>query len=162
MLKIRNAIVLISLVSMTLPIQAFDLKNIVSEAEKKASDLFEGISPKAANNPLTTLLSKDLGVNDKQASGGAGAMLAMAYQELDKEQSDELLNLIPNMKTLTNMIPDKLGSNLKNISDVNRVFKHLGLDPSMVKKFAPMLLTYLSGKGASEPLIRDLSRLWAK
>lgn len=162
MLKIRNVIALISLVAIALPTQAFNIEYLLSKAERKASNLLEGVNPKAADNPLTILLSKDLGVNDKQAAGGAGAMLAMAYQALDKDQSNELLKMLPGMDNLTNMIPSNLGSNLKDLSDVNHVFTLLGLDSSMVKKFTPVLLKYIAGKGASNSLLSGLTDLWGK
>lgn len=160
MLKMRNVIALISLLLITLPLQAFDYTSLLNEADKKARDMLEGISPKTADNPLTILISKDLKINPKQAAGGAGSMLAMAYQLLDKKQSTELLKLLPEMDALTEVIPAHLGSNLSNLTDVNQAFKLLDLDSSMVKKFTPVLLGYLDKKGATGALITSLSALW--
>ncbi|MEK6212827.1 MAG: DUF2780 domain-containing protein, partial [Vibrio fluvialis] len=39
-------------------------------------------------------------------------------------------------------------------------FEQLGLDSSMVSQFAPLLLQYLTGQGASEGLLSSLSSLW--
>ncbi len=88
----------------TLPAQATDLGNLLGEANREASNLLEGVNSEAAENPITSLLSKGLDINDKQAAGGAGAMLAMAYQTLGESQSSELLKMVPGMESLTGMI----------------------------------------------------------
>ncbi|MBV7300414.1 DUF2780 domain-containing protein [Enterovibrio paralichthyis] len=144
----------------TLPAQATDLGNLLGEANREASNLLEGVNSEAAENPITSLLSKGLDINDKQAAGGAGAMLAMAYQTLGESQSSELLKMVPGMESLTGMIPAGLGSNLANLESVDKVFNLLGMDAGMVQKFAPMIIKYLTGEGASESLLSGLTSAW--
>ena len=160
MLKIKNIIALFIVIILSPQSMAFDFNNLLHEVEKKTSDIIEGVSPNAANNPLTSLLTKDLGVNDKQAAGGAGAMLAMAYQSLDDKQSNELLKMVPEMNSLTSMIPENLGGNIKDLSMLSQIFNLLGLNSAMVQKFTPIVLKYLGEKGASESLRGELSHLW--
>ncbi|KXF82508.1 DUF2780 domain-containing protein [Enterovibrio coralii] len=149
------------LILVAAPSKATGLGDLLSEANKDASNLLSGVSTQTADNPLTELLSKDLDINDAQAAGGAGAMLAMAYQTLGDSQSSELLEKIPGMDSLTEMIPGGLGSNLSDIASVQKVFNMLGLEPEMVQKFAPVILNYLTGEGASDGLTSALSSLWS-
>lgn len=161
-LTMKKTIGLLAAIMLSQPVMAFDLENLLSEAEKKTSDAFEGVSTNAVENPLTGLLTKGLGVNDKQAAGGAGAMLAMAYQSLDEKQSGELLNMVPGMDNLTSMIPANLGGNIKDLTSLSQIFNLLGLNSSMVQKYTPVVLKYLGEKGASESLLGNLSKLWGK
>lgn len=144
----------------TLPAQANDLTNLLGEANREATNMLEGVNSQAADNPITSLLSKGLDVNDKQAAGGAGAMLAMAYQTLGESQSSELLKMVPGMDSLTGMIPAGLGSNLANMESVDKVFSLLGMDAGMVQQFAPVIIKYLTGQGASESLLSGLTSAW--
>ncbi|PKF51373.1 DUF2780 domain-containing protein [Enterovibrio nigricans] len=149
------------LILVAAPTKATGFGDLLSEANKDASNLLSGVSTQVADNPLTELLSKDLDVNDTQAAGGAGAMLAMAYQALGDSQGNELLEKVPGMDSLTKMILAGLGSNLSDIASVQKVFNMLGLDPEMVQKFAPVIINYLTGEGASEGLTGALTSLWA-
>ncbi|WP_407331864.1 DUF2780 domain-containing protein [Enterovibrio sp. 27052020O] len=158
--KINTMALCAVLAAAALPAQALSLDGLLGEANKEASNLLNGVDTKTADNPLTSLLSTDLGVNDKQAAGGAGALLAMAYQSLGEEQSSELLKMVPGMDSLTGMIPEGLASNLGNLESVDKVFNVLGLDSGMVAKFAPVILKYLTGEGASESLISGLTDAW--
>lgn len=162
MLTMKNTIVLLAGIMLSHTAIAFDLESLLNEAEKKTEEFVEGVSPSTAENPLTGLLTKDLGINDKQAAGGAGAMLAMAYQSLDEKQSSELLNIVPGMDSLTNMIPGNLGGNIKDLTALSQIFNLLGLNSSMVQKFTPVVLKYLAEKGASESLLGKLSKMWGK
>lgn len=161
MLHKVNTIALCALLGVvSIPVQATDLGSLLGSAEKQATSLLGGMGSETASNPLTTLLSSDLAVSDKQAAGGAGALLAMAYQTLGENQSSELLKLVPGMDSLTGMIPGNLGSNLSNMESVGNVFNVLGMDAGMVQKFAPVILKYLTGQGASQSLISDLASAW--
>ncbi|WP_237667827.1 DUF2780 domain-containing protein, partial [Vibrio sp. V42_P2S4T144] len=49
---------------------------------------------------------------------------------------------------------------IENISAVKSAFDTLGLDPSMISQFAPVILDYLNKQGASEGLLSSLGGLW--
>ncbi len=49
---------------------------------------------------------------------------------------------------------------INSLSAVNDVFEKIGLDPSMVAQFAPIILGYLTDQGASSGLLNSLSSLW--
>ncbi|MDD1795661.1 DUF2780 domain-containing protein [Enterovibrio makurazakiensis] len=150
------------LIAAAMPAHALSLDSLVGDAKKEASNLMTGVSKEAADNPLTSLLSSDLNVNDDQAAGGAGALLAMAYQELGTDQASELTKMVPGLDSLTGAIPGDLGSMLNNMESVNKVFDALGLDPTMVTQYAPVILKYLGEQGASDSLLGSLSSLWGQ
>ncbi|MCC4797477.1 hypothetical protein BCT30_12930 [Enterovibrio norvegicus] len=163
MLRKINVMALSAVLTMAaLPAHALSLDGLVGEATKEASNLLTGVSKEAADNPLTSQIAEGLKVNDEQAAGGAGALLAMAYQELGTDQASELTKMVPGLDSLTGAIPGDLGSMLNNMESVNKVFTALGLDPAMVQEYAPMILKFLGNEGASESLLSDLSSLWGQ
>lgn len=111
------------------------------------------------SSPLVDALTNQLNVSPDQASGGAGALLALASSSLTDSESTELGSLIPGMSSLSNIAPDLL-SMAGDMSAVTDMFTKLGLDPSMVNQFAPVIMEYLSGEGASSDLLNSLSGLW--
>lgn len=111
------------------------------------------------NSPIVSALTGALDVSPAQATGGAGALLALASSSLSGSQSSELASLVPGMDSLQNSIPG-LSSLAGNMGGVNSIFEQLGLDPSMVTQFAPVILQYLTGQGASSGLLSSLGSLW--
>lgn len=160
MLKIPYLVSVITLSLVATSSHAFDLKSLFNSVEEKAADLIEGVSPQVANDPLTKLISTDLDVNHKDAAAGAGAMLAMAYQVLDEQQSSELLKIVPNIDVLSELVPNDLAGNIKDFSSLSFIFNQLGLNDSMIHKFAPLIIKYLSEHGASSDMQTQLAKLW--
>lgn len=116
-----------------------------------------------SNSSLITQVTNQLPVSAQQATGGVGAMLSLAQNQLSDSNSQELGQLLPGMDQLTNLnlsgSKDML-SGINNLSAVNDAFKGLGLDPSMISQFAPLVLQYLTSQGASDGLLGSLSNLW--
>ncbi|PSW00450.1 DUF2780 domain-containing protein [Photobacterium lipolyticum] len=130
------------------------------------SDLFGGDDEQAATttsttaNPLTDLLSGQLGVSPEQAAGGAGALLSMATSQLSGDQASELTQMIPGVDALTNAIPPGLSGMLSTMNGLNQVFAALGMDASMVSQFIPVVMQYLGDQGASAGLMETLGQVW--
>lgn len=137
---------------LVVPAQAFSLDSFLGKTEESKQAVSE--------NPLTQLLTQQLNVSEKQAAGGAGALLALARSSLSSEQTSELTSLIPGMDKLTGAIPGSLGNMLNSMDTVNNIFNMLGLDPAMVSQFAPILLSFLGEQGASESLLSSLTKAW--
>ncbi|MFC1503682.1 DUF2780 domain-containing protein [Pseudomonadota bacterium] len=130
------------------------------------SDLFGGGDDEQAAtttvaNPLTDLLSGQLGVSPEQAAGGAGALLSMATSQLSGDQASELTKMIPGADALTNAIPPGLGGMLNTMDGLNQVFTALGMDASMVSQFIPVVMQYLGDQGASAGLMETLGQVWS-
>ncbi|MEI8608667.1 DUF2780 domain-containing protein [Enterovibrio sp. Hal110] len=130
MLRKLNVMALSAVLTMAaLPAHALSLDGLVGEATKEASNLLTGVSKEAADNPLTSQIAEGLKVNDEQAAGGAGALLAMAYQELGTDQASELTKMVPGLDSLTGAIPGDLGSMLNNMESVTKSLYCFGSRP---------------------------------
>ena len=112
----------------------------------------------AQSSPLTDLLTSQLDVSPTQAAGGAGALLSLAQSQLSSSDSSELASLIPGMSSLTGS--SGIASMISNMDSVNTAFESLGLDPSLVSQFAPVIIEYLTSSGASSSLLGSLGSLW--
>lgn len=54
----------------------------------------------------------------------------------------------------------ELLGNVNSMQDVNQAFSALGMNPSMVGQFAPILLQLLGSQGLGGPLLQSLASLW--
>ncbi|MFD2179970.1 DUF2780 domain-containing protein [Veronia pacifica] len=146
-----------SLLSVCTTASAFNMSDLMGEKDKSEQQ--------AAANPLVDMLTQKLGINSKQAAGGAGAMLTQALGQLSDKNSNELNTLIPGMDGLTGGLPAGLGSMLNSSglsggSDVTKMFSSLGLDPALISQFAPVIMKFLGEKGASSALLGELKNIW--
>ncbi|KLV00376.1 hypothetical protein ABT56_22540 [Photobacterium aquae] len=144
----------IALLATTPPAFAFSLSDLFGGDEKEAAT--EAIS----NNPLTSLLSSQLGISPEQAAGGAGALLSVAASQLSGDQAAELANMIPGAEGLTDQLPPGVGALLGNMDTINQIFSALGMDASMVTQFIPVVLQFLGDQGASAGLLDSLGSIW--
>ncbi|WCE29448.1 DUF2780 domain-containing protein [Vibrio sp. SCSIO 43137] len=134
-------------------------KKLDSSALTSLAGTLTGEADTQNSSPIVDMLSGQLGVSTQQATGGAGALLALASNSLSESDSSELSSLIPGMSALQNSAPGLMGM-ATNLSAVNNVFSSLGLDPAMVSQFAPLILQYLTSQGASSGLLSSLGSLW--
>ena len=135
-----------------------DTKVDTDTAKSFASGLIEEAT-KQDQSSIISALTSQLDVSTEQATGGAGALLALASNSLSSSESSELSSLIPGMSSLTSSATGLLGM-ADNMSAVTDIFTKLGLDASMVTEYAPVLLEYLTEQGASSELLSSLSSLW--
>ncbi len=133
--------------------------NIDTDSIKSLASSLTSQVTSQQDSPLVSALTSQLNLSPEQATGGAGALLALATNSLSGKQSDELSGLIPGMSKLQNAVPGLLGM-ADNMSSVTGIFNQLGLDSGMVSQFAPVLLQYLNGQGASSSLLSSLGSLW--
>ncbi len=113
---------------------------------------------------LSEKLMSSLGVNEKQANGGAGTLLKYAQKSLSADDSAKVSKSIPDMSSLlaAAVAPKKSsggfgamasalgGDSLTGMSSVISAFSALGLDASMVQKFIPIILEYVQGSGGDD------------
>lgn len=123
----------------------------------------------AAGNSLTGLLMQQLGVTQPQAEGGAGALFQLAKTKMQGAAFTELSNSVPGMQGLLAAAPiansavagtsgllgnlenlaGNSGGTVGNLVGLASSFQQLGLSPSMVQKFVPVVLQYVQGNGGS-------------
>ncbi|EJE4161562.1 DUF2780 domain-containing protein [Vibrio parahaemolyticus] len=154
----RKTLLTLALLSVNIgSAQAF-LDTVVDKSSKNG--LMDMVSQglNAESSPLTELLTSQLPVSTEQAAGGSSALIALAQSQLSQQNSTELQSLIPGLSNLKGA--QSLLGNIESLSAVQSAFNALGLDPSMISQFAPVILGYLNEQGASEGLLKSLSGLW--
>jgi hypothetical protein len=114
-----------------------------------------------AGTDLTSLLVSQLGVSDKQASGGAGSILNYAKGALSADDFSKVASSIPGIDTLLSAVPSAGGGlggvasalgggSLGGMAALASHFSSLGLNADMVQKFMPVILDYVKGTGGSD------------
>ncbi|MDN3615308.1 DUF2780 domain-containing protein [Vibrio gallaecicus] len=109
------------------------------------------------SSSLADTLAKETSVTGDQALGGVGSLLALAQNSLSTSDSQELSSLIPGASTLES---SGLTSLLQSKGAVESAFSSLGMDPSLVTTFAPIILQVLQTQGASSSLLSSLGSIW--
>ena len=117
-------------------------------------------SVNAQSSDLISTLTSKLGVSEKQASGGAGALFNMAKGEIGSTKFRSIEKSVPGIDQMMkdgdvdlggggmSSITSMAGS-LEGVAKVNAIFDKLGLSPEMVQKFTPVILDYVKGTGGS-------------
>ena len=111
---------------------------------------------------LIKRLTKELGVNKKQAEGGLVALLRAGQQNMSRADFDEFVRDIPGADALLRKAPPPsalsslaggLGSLLGGRSSPGRwaglaaSFTELGIDLDTAKKFGPIVIDYVKQHG---------------
>ncbi|ALG53054.1 TPA: DUF2780 domain-containing protein [Vibrio parahaemolyticus] len=154
----RKTLLTLALLSVNIGSAHAFLDTVVDKSSKNG--LMDMVSQglNAESSPLTELLTSQLPVSTEQATGGSSALIALAQSQLSQQNSTELQSLIPGLSNLKGA--QSLLGNIESLSAVQSAFNALGLDPSMISQFAPVILGYLNEQGASEGLLKSLSGLW--
>ncbi|HHC6484163.1 TPA: DUF2780 domain-containing protein [Vibrio parahaemolyticus] len=154
----RKTLLTLALLSVNIGNAHAFLDTVVDKSSKNG--LMDMVSQglNAESSPLTELLTSQLPVSTEQATGGSSALIALAQSQLSRQNSTELQSLIPGLSNLKGA--QSLLGNIESLSAVQSAFNALGLDPSMISQFAPVILGYLNEQGASEGLLKSLSGLW--
>ncbi|MCF9445510.1 DUF2780 domain-containing protein [Vibrio parahaemolyticus] len=154
----RKTLLTLALLSVNIGSAHAFLDTVVDKSNKNG--LMDMVSQglNAESSPLTELLTSQLPVSTEQAAGGSSALIALAQSQLSQQNSTELQSLIPGLSNLKGA--QSLLGNIESLSAVQSAFNALGLDPSMISQFAPVILGYLNEQGASEGLLKSLSGLW--
>ncbi|WP_367598352.1 DUF2780 domain-containing protein [Pseudomonas fulva] len=166
------------------PVLAFNL----GDAANAVSALQHQNQPGQVQAPevqagLLNTLGSELKITPEQAVGGAGAMLGLARNNLSSDEYAQLTQAVPGLDLLAGAdalgglsglgemlgnnsdsqlaLGRTLGSNVEDRSDLDNVFKALGMDTGMIGQFAPLLLQYLGQQGIAGSLLQNLGRIWA-
>jgi hypothetical protein len=113
---------------------------------------------------LIQQLVQQLGIREDQAEGGLGALLKLARENLADGEWSKLLELIPKAQELLSAAPDSSGGmmgalsglatslggkteSLGQLAELAGSFEKLGLDASMIQKFASTALGFIRDQG---------------
>ena len=117
-------------------------------------------------NELITQLESQLGVQEGQAKGGAGLLLKLAQSKLGGDFS-KVSAVIPGIQDLIKAAPEAGGASkllgglagalgggkaggLADLASLAGGFSQLKLDPQMISKFVPIILSFVQSKGGQE------------
>jgi len=115
----------------------------------------------AITNTLVTKLCKELSVTPDQATGGAGAIFSLAKGRLNAADFSKVSAAVPGMGKFLRAAPEAgststvtslnsvVGGQAGGLASLAGSFQSLGLSPSMVGKFVPVLQNYIGSKGGS-------------
>ena len=139
-------------------------------------------APTSETGGLLKALTSQLNITPEQAVGGTGAMLGLAKNKLSGNDFSQLSSSVPGLEqlsgnnalgslgALSGMLGQTGGSktsgldgllgNVKSTNDLNTAFSALGMDSGMVGQFAPVILQYLGGAGASNSVLGKLAQAW--
>jgi hypothetical protein len=116
----------------------------------------------ALDMDLVELLTKNLGVTNQQAEGGAGAIFNAASENMSLEDFAKVTDAMPEVKSLMNAAPKvktgsgsgglssmltKAGGSMGTLAGLASTFSNLGLGGDMVGKFIPIVLDYAQSNG---------------
>jgi hypothetical protein len=112
---------------------------------------------------LTDLLTKNLGINETQANGGAGMIFNLAKEKLSGPDFSKVSAVVPGIDGMMSSASSAGGGalgglgklagglgglgGLGNLASLAGGFSKLGLNAGMVGKFVPIILSFVQGKG---------------
>ncbi|NJR68695.1 MAG: DUF2780 domain-containing protein [Synechococcales cyanobacterium CRU_2_2] len=123
---------------------------------------------------LVQHLVSSLGIQEEQAKGGAGLIMQMAKSKLEDHEFAQIAQAIPGVSDLLETAPaeEKKGggflgtlggmaaglgggaggaaSNVTNMIGLAAGFSKLGMDPSMISKFMPTILSFAQTKAGGQ------------
>ena len=115
---------------------------------------------------LIQQLTESLGVDENQAKGGAGLIFKMAQEKLEDGDFAQLASAIPAVQNLIGEAPESSGGlagalgglagavggggQLANLAALAGGFGQLGLNPTMISKFIPIILSFAQSKGGDQ------------
>lgn len=127
-------------------------------------------------NELVAELVKQLGVQENQAQGGAGLLFKLAQSKLGADFG-KVAEVVPGVQDLIATAPEPGGAakmlgglagafggkagGLADLASLTGGFGQLKLDPSMVGKFVPLILSFVQGKGG-QAVMQMLTTAWQK
>jgi|TARA_B110000116_G_C16702364_1_gene520464 hypothetical protein len=173
MKKTLATVAIAAALSAAVSAQAFDIgglldgneENLVDSAKAAAvsSDTSVNTNANMKSQGLLDLLGSQLDVSPIQAAGGMGALMGLANSSLPTEYSQQLNSLLPGLKSSSaggNSLTSSLLGSVTDMDSVKTAFSALGMDPSMVNQFVPLITGYLGDSSGTPGLMSALSSVW--
>lgn len=120
---------------------------------------------KAQVDALVGALTSQLDVTEEQATGGAGALFALAEERMAPSEFSRVSSAVPGVDQLLGAAPalgggssgplgeaaSALGgSDLGQLAQLAGPFAKLGLSPDMISRFLPVVLDYVQSTGGEQ------------
>lgn len=127
----------------------------------------------ADTSKLIGSLTDLLGVNNEQATGGAGAIFREAKNNMGSGDFSQLLNAIPGIDSLIQAAPQASGlagkassmfgtssGSLQGMPALTDSFAKLGLSPEMVNKYVDVVLDFVKSEAGQQAMTMLKSALF--
>lgn len=168
------------------PAFAFNLSEAANVLSAAGGSQDGGAAASLLGNPQSLELLQSLSslkLTPQQALGGTGALLGLAKNQLPSAEYSQLNQSVPGLEKfegnqglsqlngLSGLLGKSAGTplseeanaalgNVNSLPALNQAFSVLGMDSSMIGKFAPLLLQYLGQQGVQGSLLSSLGGLW--
>jgi hypothetical protein len=136
---------------------AFDFGSAMQTVAPIATAVAPSVDAKLVSNPLISTLTTTLGITPTQAIGGTAAILNDTKGKMKPSDFKTLTKQVPQVNTLLSAVP----AGMLSSGDVGSQFSLLGMDPSMITNFYPLVLQYLQG-GAKPSMDKILAATFAQ
>lgn len=136
---------------------AFDFGSMMQNVAPVANAVAPIADEKLTSNPLIKNLTTTLGVTPTQAIGGTAAIINNAKSNMKPTDFTELSKQVPQAGTLLAAAP----AGMLKLGNIGSQFSFLGMDPSMITKFSPLVLEYLQS-GATPGMDKILAAAFAQ
>ena len=101
-----------------------------------------------SQNDLISSITKNIGITPTQATGGLATILQYAKTQTSATDYTSLLKDVPALDNLnTSSLTDSLLGSVTSLESVQTAFKTLGIEPSLVAQFVPIIIEYAKNIG---------------
>jgi len=162
----KKSFLALSLTVSITSLYAFGLGDVTNAVATLQSTPTQNTPTKTQATDLTSMLTSQLGVTQKQASGGVGSILSYAKSALPQNKYTTLASAIPNADSLLAMAPSLSGgtggslgalsgmmganSSTAGLASLASQFSSLGLNSDMISKFIPVIMNYFKSSGSND------------
>ena len=142
-----------------------EIVNVVSQTTSATKTNSVTQTSPSQTSGLIDMLTQNLSISDKQASGGVGTILNYAQSNLSADKFQTLKSAIPNAQSLIDSAPqnDSTSNSLNSLvnsfggdsssaemASLVSNFSSLGLSSDMIAKFIPIISQYFKSSDNSE------------
>lgn len=104
------------------------------------------------DNELINQLTKQLGISQLQAMGGAGALFSLAQEKLATEDFAKIASVVPGMDQMIEQAKEAggLGDTIGSLAGLSDTFTKLGLSGDQAAQLVPAVTDYVGAKGGAD------------
>ncbi|PLY09906.1 MAG: hypothetical protein C0626_07500 [Arcobacter sp.] len=105
-------------------------------------------SKTVSENNLMTSITKNIDITPTQATSGVATILQYAKTQMPNTDYETVLKEVPALSNLnSSSLTDSLLGSITSLESVQTAFKTLGLDPSLISQFVPLIIDYAKSVG---------------
>jgi hypothetical protein len=102
-----------------------------------------------SDSDFISSITKNINITPTQATSGTAAILEYAKNQVSSKDYTSLIKDIPALGNLnTSSLTESLLNKITTAQSVQTAFKTIGLEPSMIKQFVPLILEYTKKIGS--------------